>query len=258
MTESITIIGAGNVAWHLAPALQQAGHAIDAIYSRSIDNARLLCDRLEGAQPVCSLDFCRSRSTLFIISVSDDAIETVASRLVLPSEAMLVHTSGTAPMSRLAVSGIDNIGVFYPLQTFSKSRNISFQGLPLLIEAGNETTQNRLLHIARSLTENVSLTSSEDRKGIHLAAVFANNFSNHMIDIAGRIMRHEGLDENLLKPLIRETVEKALVQSPSSAQTGPAIRGDTKTMQKHIDQLDFNPVLQQIYRLVSESIANKS
>ena len=256
MLHTITIIGTGNVAWHLAPALEQAGHIINAVYGRSEDKALSIRERLNNPLLATSLDFSQSGSSLFVIAVSDNVIEKVAAELALPEQAILVHTSGTAPLSLLRVTGLNNIGVFYPLQTISKNRVISFSGLPLLIEASNRRTQDQLEEIGDSLQADTAVTSSKHRKGIHLAAVFANNFTNHMIDIAGQVMREKSLDVNLLKPLIRETVEKALAQSPSSAQTGPAARGDTSTMQNHIEQLDFNPQLQALYRLISKNIAD--
>lgn len=254
MRHSITIIGTGNVAWHLAPALEQAGHVINEVYGRSKDKAMLLRERLNNPLLATSLDFSQSESTLFIIAVSDNVIDTVASAITLPEQAIVVHTSGTVAMSRLQITGLNNIGVFYPLQTISRTREISFFGVPLLIEASNRQTQNQLEEISASLGADTTITCSKDRQGIHLAAVFANNFTNHMIDIAGQVMREKSLHANLLKPLIRETVEKALAQSPSAAQTGPAARGDTDTIQSHIQQLSFNPRLQALYRLISDNI----
>ena len=256
MPHSITIIGTGNVAWHLAPAREQAGHVINEVYGRSEDMALLLQERLNNSQLSPSLDFSQSESTLFIIAVNDNAIDTVACAIVLPEKAILVHTSGTVPMTRLQVTGLNNIGVFYPLQTISRNRDISFQGLPFLIEANNTITQDELVKIVESMGADTTIASSKDRQVIHLAAVFANNFTNHMIDIAGQVMREKSLDVDLLKPLIRETVENALAQSPSSAQTGPAARGDTDTMQNQIQQLEFNPQLQELYRLISKNIAD--
>ena len=254
MSLSITFIGTGNVAWHLARALEQAGHVIAEVYGRSPDKTAKLCSRLDNAVVATNLDFSRSHSSLFIIAVSDNAIESVVSGIALPEQAILVHTSGTAPMSLLTASGLHNIGVFYPLQTISRNREISFVDLPLLIEASNQATQNSLTELSNSMKAKTTLATSKDRQGIHLAAVFANNFTNHMIDIAGRIMLEKSLDAALLNPLIRETVDKALTQNPTSAQTGPAVRGDTNTMSTHIQQLEFDLGLQEIYRLVSESI----
>ena len=151
MAQIITIIGTGNVAWHLAPALERAGHVINEVYGRSENKALLLCERLSNPVVTTSLDFSRSSSSLFIIAVSDNAIESVASDIVLPDQAILVHTSGAVPMSRLQRIDLDHIGVFYPLQTFSRNRDINFSGLPLLIESSDATTQMRLEEIGKSL-----------------------------------------------------------------------------------------------------------
>ena len=254
MSRNITIIGTGNLAWYLAAAFEQAGHVIHEIYGRSETKAIQIGKNLNNPVITDSLDFSRSSSCLFIIAVSDKAIESVASEIILPENALLVHTSGTVPMSALELAGIDHIGVFYPLQTFSKNREINFLEVPLLIEACDETTQKQLENIATSVSSNVTLVNSDDRLGIHLAAVFANNFTNHMIDIAGQVLEKNALDLDLLEPLIRETIEKALDQNPSTAQTGPAIRGDTDTMDMHLAQLGFDPRYQALYRSISESI----
>lgn len=256
MSLKITIIGTGNVAWHLAPALEQAGYVINEIYGRSENKALEIGKCLYNPTITENLDFSLSASSLFIISVSDSAIEAIASEIVLPDDAMVVHTSGSVPMSILELTALDHIGVFYPLQTFSKERKMKFSEIPLLIESNNEDAQALLEETASSLSSKVSIVNSEDRLGIHLAAVFANNFTNHMIDIASRLMDDSDLDLELLKPLIRETIEKALDQNPSEVQTGPAIREDTETMQKHLEQLDSHPRYQELYQLISESIRN--
>ena len=256
MSQKITVIGTGNVAWHLALELERAGHVVNEIYARSEQKALQISEYINHPVITDSLDFSQSTSRMFIIAVSDNAIKTIASEIILPNDALLVHTSGTVPLSILALNGLQRIGVFYPLQTLSKNRRINFSEVPLLIEAGDTDTLLQLENIAQSLSSNVVAVKSEDRVGIHLASVFANNFTNHMIDIAGQVMDNNALDIKLLMPLIRETVEKALDQNPAAAQTGPAIRGDTDTMQRHLAYLDFNPRYQQLYRLISQSISN--
>lgn len=255
MSEIITIIGTGNVAWQLAPALERAGHVINEVYGRSEEKALQVGALLDNPVISISLDFSRSSSTLFIIAVSDNAIESVVSRMVFPDQAVLVHTSGTAPLSILKGTDLEHVGVFYPLQSISRNRRLQFFELPLLIEASDASTQQQLEKIGGSLGAAVTLVNSEDRLGIHLAAVFANNFTNHMIEIASQVMDSNGMDFQLLKPLISETVEKAFDENPSAAQTGPAIRGDTGTMEKHLARLAFNPRYQALYKLISESIS---
>ncbi len=254
MSLKITIIGTGNVAWHLAPGLEGAGHVINEIYGRSEDKALQISKHLYNPTITESLDFSRSASSLFIIAVTDNAIESIASEIVLPDETMAVHTSGSVSMSTLELTALDHIGVLYPLQTFSKESRMKFSEVPLLVESNSEEGQAQLQEIASTLSSKVSVVNSEDRLRIHLAAVFANNFTNHMIDIASRLMDNNDLDFEILKPLIRETIEKALDKNPSEAQTGPVIREDTETIQMHLEQLDFRPRYQELYQLISESI----
>ncbi len=256
ISQKITIIGTGNLAWHLAPALESAGHVINEIYGRSEDKALQITENLYNPAVAESLDFSSSASSLFIIAVSDNAIESVASEIVLPDKALIVHTSGTVPMSILELTALDNTGVFYPLQTFSKDRKVKFSEAPMLIEANNEYAHEILEKIASSISPNVKTVNSEDRLSIHLAAVFANNYTNHMMAIASQVMDNNELDFELLEPLIRETIEKALDQRPSDAQTGPAIREDNETMERHLENLSFNSDFQELYRLISKSIIN--
>ena len=253
-SDKITIIGTGNVAWHLAPALENAGYVINEIYGRTEDKALQLSENLYNPLVVDSLDFSTSTSSLFIIAVSDNAIESVATEIVLPDEAMVIHTSGTVPMSILNLTALDYIGVFYPLQTFSKERKLSLDKVPFLIEANDEDGLEILKRIASYISSNVKCVNSEERSKIHLAAVFVNNFTNHMLAIAGDLMDRNELDFNLLEPLIRETIDKALDQKPLNSQTGPAIREDQNTMERHLEELSFNSDYQQLYKLISESI----
>ncbi len=256
MSQKITVIGTGNVAWHLALEFERAGHVVNELYARSAQKALHISRKLNSPVITDNLDFSLSSSRMFIIAVSDNAIEFIVSEIILPNDALLVHTSGTAPLSILAKASLQRTGVFYPLQTLSKERRVNFSEVPLLIEAGDADTLLQVEKIARSLSRNVVEVKSEDRLGIHLASVFANNFTNHMIDIASQVMEDNALDMKLLKPLIAETVEKALDQNPTAAQTGPAIRGDTGTMARHLAYLEFNPRYQQLYRLISQSISD--
>lgn len=250
----IAIIGSGNVAWHLAQALDKSGNKITEIYSRNIANAKKLCSKLYDAHPTDSLDFAASQATVFIISVPDNAISEVAQQAYFPENAIVVHTSGTLAMSQLEAANTNQIGVFYPLQTFTKSKPVDFKTIPICIEASDTKTEKTLEKLAFSICENVCFYDSEDRKKLHLAAVFACNFTNFMLIKAKTILENEDLSFDVLKPLIRETIEKALELGPENAQTGPAIRKDTKTIQKHLDILNQQPEIQKIYQLISEQI----
>jgi predicted short-subunit dehydrogenase-like oxidoreductase (DUF2520 family) len=267
----IAFIGSGNVAWHLAPALQMAGNEIGSVYSRDLKNAQLLADRLHKPLIINHLDFSDSSATLFIIAVSDDAIAELASKIKLPQGAILVHTSGSKGLESLISSpsptkrGISSLtpspspkergmGVFYPLQTFSKTKSLDFKTIPFCIEGSNQEVENTLIKLAQSLSNQVFRINSAQRRALHVAAVFANNFSNHLLRIAQEILQKNQLEFSLLKPLIEETIAKALTTNPSAAQTGPAKRGDAQTIAQHLDFLQNEPQWQIIYQIITQSI----
>lgn len=252
---NISIIGSGNVAWHLAPELENAGHRIVEVYSRNLQNAKKIQNRLYHAELIKSLDFSNSQSEIFILCISDDAIEEVAQEIVLPDDATLIHTSGSQAINILDYAATENIGVFYPLQTFTKGKRITFEDIPILIESKNSYTAKVLKKLGKSISKKVKEVSSKDRIAIHVAAVFACNFTNHLFASAENILRDRGFEFELLRPLIAETINKGLDLGPKNAQTGPAARGDLKILDKHIAFLDGNEN-QELYRLITEKILN--
>lgn len=252
----ISIIGSGNVAWHLAPALENAGHRVIEVYSRNQKNAKALQNRLYNAEINRSLDFSGSDSKIILVCVSDDAIKEVACELALPEDAIVCHSSGSRGISTLGYTATENIGVFYPLQTFTKSKKVSFEDVPILIEAENAYTAKALKKLARSISKEVKPVSSRDRMAIHVAAVFACNFTNHLFEVAEKLLIQQGFDFDLLRPLIAETINKSLDIGPSDAQTGPAARGDLETLDKHMEFLEHHPY-QEIYRMITDKILNR-
>ncbi|MDJ1483271.1 DUF2520 domain-containing protein [Cytophagaceae bacterium YF14B1] len=249
----LSFIGAGNVAWHLAQALEDAGHSIRQVYSRDIRHAKELTRNLYDAQAVNTLDFTDSDADIFFITIPDDAVERIADSCILPESAILCHTSGTLPL--VTLRPFPDRGVFYPLQTFSKSRHVDVQKVPFCLEASNDRTEEFIVALAQSISKTVYLVSSDERKILHIGAVFACNFSNHLMAIARDIVEREGLEFSLLKPLIEETFTKALaVDNPATVQTGPAIRGDEQTISNHVRYLKDQPLQQRIYKLLTESI----
>ncbi len=253
----ITFIGAGNVAWHLAQALEDVGHRIAEVYSRNVSHAQELCRHLYDTQATHTLDFSESPSDVFVIAVKDDAVAEVTDSLILPPSATVYHTSGTLPLAMLR--RFPNRGVFYPLQTFSKSRHIDIERVPFCLEASNPTTEQELVALAQSISKTVYLVSSDERKVLHIGAVFACNFTNHLLSMAKQVVENEELEFDLLKPLIEETIAKALAtHDPATVQTGPAIRGDSQTIQKHLLYLKDQPLTQKIYKLLTESIQSGS
>ena len=252
----IAFIGSGNVAWHLAPALENAGHVIVEVYSRTKKNAEKLVDRLYQAEINPDLDFSNSTAELFIISVTDDEIAEVAQELALPEGAIVVHTSGAQSLGELGYTATENIGVFYPLQTFSKSKKVDISNVPICIEADDEYTENYLVQVAKTISKNVQLVSSADRKALHVAAVFACNFTNHCLMLSEQILNSKKLDFDILKPLIVETINKGLELGPANAQTGPAKRHDFQTLDHHMEFLSENEELAELYRLFSQNIVD--
>lgn len=250
----ISFIGAGNVAWHLAPALENVGHFVHEVYSPDGKSAKKLVGNLYNATVKTTLDFTDSTSQIFVLAVPDDAIQDVAQKIVLPEQSIMVHTSGSKSLEVLEYSSAAATGVFYPLQTFSKSKKLDFENIPFLLESGNKEALKILNNLAKSLSKNLQVVSTAQRKQMHLAAVFACNFTNHMMSISDKIMSNAKLDFSLLHPLIMETVEKALKYAPHSVQTGPAMRGDLETLDKHMEMLESDENVKEIYQLISQNI----
>lgn len=250
----VSFIGSGNLAWHLAPALDNVGYSVREVYSQNPKHAAALTGRLYEAHVNISLDFSGSTSKIFIISVSDDALEEVVQKLILPDDAIVVHTSGSQPLSSLDDAGSQNMGVFYPLQTFTKTKKIDFKTTPIFIESENSDVEKVLTKMAKAISGKVRRITSEERKALHVAAVFASNFTNHMLTLAKKVADENDLDFDLLKPLIAETLNKSLEIGPEKAQTGPAVRGDFEVLERHMEFLKENPELAEIYRMISQHI----
>mgnify|MGYP003109290451 FL=1 len=254
MSYQIGIIGTGNVAWHLARAFENAGHVITDIYNRDISKAKHFALDFFNAKATNKLNFENSSAQVFILAVSDDVIEEIAPEVLLPENAVLAHTSGSVAMNALGYARTENQGVFYPLQTFSKGKAVDFSEIPIGIEAENKITENALSLLAKSISNKVQLMDSRDRRTIHLAAVFACNFTNHLFTISKSILEDRNLDFGLLEPLIIETLNKSLEIGPSNAQTGPAKRGDLETLDNHFEALSKSPDIAEIYRSISQNI----
>lgn len=247
----IILIGSGNVATHLGAALQQAGHQILQVWSRSMANARQLADLL-SASATDDLNELNEEGDIFIIAVKDDVISRITSSFSFKDK-IVVHTSGTVPMQVLSDTSA-HVGVFYPLQTFSKEKAVDFAMIPILIESNSESLTLILKSLALSISNAVYNVSSEKRTVIHIAAVFACNFTNYLYSVSQKILEKEGLEFDLLKPLIAETAGKIQLYSPADVQTGPAFRKDYLTLDKHKEYLNAFPELKIIYEQLSNAI----
>ncbi len=248
--KKIVIIGYGNVGWHLARELYRAGHNISQIFSRKKKTADTLAKTVH-ATVVNDWDSVDSDADFYLLAVSDDAIEEVSQNLKKNS-GVVAHTSGTVASSALA--NHERFGVFYPLQTFTRYVELDWSVIPFCIWGNRSEVRESLMNLALTVNYRVSLISDEDRANLHVAAVFANNFSNHVFAIAEDICLSNGLDFSIIKPLISESVKKLTHSSPSQVQTGPAARGDKATMDKHLERLGSMPEYQAIYQILSKSI----
>ena len=249
------ILGSGNVATHLSLALASLeGIEICQVYSPTEAHAEILAERL-NCDFVTDPTQIRKDADVYLFALKDQALETVI-RAVPANNGLWLHTSGSMPMQVFA-GYTERYGVLYPLQTFSKSKEISFQGIPLFIECHREEDKNCLEELARRLSGKVCELSSEKRRSLHLAAVFACNFTNHIYALAEEILAKEGLSRDYLFPLIDETAAKVHELPAQEAQTGPAIRYDENIINKHLGMLADDPDVQTLYRLLSQSIHKK-
>lgn len=254
--QSVCLIGSGNVATHLGTALQTSGLAIHGIYSRTFAHAEALSSRLEGN--ILATD-CLSKlpeADAYIFAVKDDSLPALASELSLTlsrRKAFFIHTSGSIPIEVLTqVTPL--AAVIYPMQTFSKQLPLDFRQVPLFIEASDTETFLAVEHLAHLLSNSVNKLSSEGRKQLHLAAVFACNFSNHCYALAFKLLKESAIDPHCLLPLIDETTRKVHMMPPEKAQTGPAIRWDETIMNRQVEALTAHPEMQAVYEAMNRSI----
>ena len=242
----IVIIGSGNVAYHLAKAFTQNNIEVSQIFGRNEVELNKISEELNIPYSTKEL----ADADLYLISVSDSAVEQV-SDLIKTEKALVAHTSGSLPIETL--NGDYRKASFYPLQTFSKTKNLDYSKIPFFIEAENQIDEKSLFELASLISDNVETSDYEKRKYIHLTAVFACNFVNHLFARAKEIADSQDLDFNYFIPLIDETVEKIHHLEPKSAQTGPAVRGDERILKLH-EELITNDEHLKIYNTMNESI----
>ena len=249
----IALIGAGNVATHLGKAWQQAGCTVVQVYSRTEQSASELATCL-GVPFVTSLDEICTDADIYVVAVKDAVLQELIPALVKGREAALfVHTAGSMPMA--VWQGVaPRHGVLYPMQTFSKAREVDFTSVSFFVEANHQADKEALKELAGALSSKVYEATSAQRTYLHMAAVFACNFANHMYTLSARLLEKNGLPFDAMLPLIDETARKVHGLHPHDAQTGPAIRGDENVMGKHLAMLADDPEVKEIYRIISNSI----
>ena len=254
----ISLIGAGRVATHLGRVLLKRGHEIVQVYNRNVNHAEALASQI-SADAVSDITQLNTDIDLAIIAVSDQAISQVIEQLSnVLKDVLIVHTSGSTHLKVLTQHHARS-GVFYPLQTFSFEREIAWSETPLFVEASSEQDSQLLNILAGQISQRVYLYSSEQRLSLHLAAVFACNFSNYCYDMAKQVVDAKQVDFSLLYPLILETAKKATAHDPRQVQTGPAIRGDQNILNMHQQMLvdSGREDLQQCYQMMSEQISKR-
>lgn len=251
MDKKLAFIGAGNLATRVAIELHNQGIEIVQVFSRTVTSAVTL-SKLIGCPYVTEVDLVTHDADIYLISVSDIAMDELLGKINFNNR-LIAHTAGSISMEELKKHSL-NYGVFYPLQTFSKYREIDFSKIPFCIEANSPENEQMLIDLAFTITNDVRIVNSEQRKQLHLAAVFAGNFTNHMYSVAAEILRQKGLPFDIIEPLIAETAAKIKNMPPQFAQTGPAVRNDKNVIADHLHLLNENPNLKEIYALLSESI----
>ncbi len=249
--QKIAIIGAGNLATHLSLSFNNVGKDVIQIYSRTKDSAKQLAKKISSSY-TNNLKDLTSDADIYIVSINDSVLEGFLKKIYLKDK-LIVHTSGSTSMEVLKKTS-SNYGVFYPLQTFSKDTALNFSSVTFCIEANNKRNTKLLVDLAKTLSKDVRLCIYEERKIIHLSAVFACNFTNFMYVIAKDILDEQNINFEILKPLITETAKKVINNNPINVQTGPAVRKDMKTIKKHLEMLANHPDYKEIYDLISRNI----
>ncbi len=252
---SVSFAGAGNVAHHLAPAFSRAGCKIRHIISRTSGSAAILAAAV-NAQAGTDISVFDDSTDLLVIAIPDNSIPEFADALQKTGrfQGVVVHTSGSQPLDVLS-KRFAKCGVFYPLQSFSRYSNPMVDEIPVCIEASRPETAGLLKELASRISGDVRDINSDQRAVIHLSAVFASNFTNHMYALATDLLKPTGVAPDILYPLIRETALRLRGQDPAMLQTGPAVRGDQSTIQRHLEMLAKSPEIQEMYKTLSNSIA---
>ena len=254
---SAVIVGAGHLARHFAPRLKSVGVNILGIYNRSYSKSEELSQEL-SVPCIRKFEDIPLQADIYILMVSDGAIKEISKNLskVIPHDSLVVHCSANSPLE--FIEGFERKGVLYPLQTFGGSMNLSWDKTPVICDASHEDDLKALEGLAGQISERCYSLGIHRRRKVHLAAVFTNNFSNHMLHIARGILKKGEVDFDILEALAEQTVINAFEDGPEKAQTGPAIRGDQVTLETHIKMLDDDEELKMLYIELSRRIRQAS
>ena len=251
----VGIIGAGNVATHLVKGFLAAGVEVSVVYSRTLASAQNLANLNPSIQPVASLNLQEGpHADIYLIAVPDQVLPELVAQLTFPNGAVVAHTSGTQPLETLQGVNKGKVGVFYPVQTFSKEKEVDWRRIPICVEGASPEAEEKLRKMGQHLSDQVVVMAGPARRQLHLAAVFACNFTNHLWGIAQQVLQQAHLPTSLLEPLAQETLHKAFLFPPFQVQTGPAQRGDASTIKAHLQLLENLPQYQELYKTMTASI----
>lgn len=243
----VVFIGAGNVATHLSSEFTAAG----ATVMQTLRKSAAATTKKFAKTTTTDFKHIKKDADIYIIAVPDDAIPAVV-KTMPDVKGIVAHTSGSVPMNVL--KKFKNHGVFYPLQSFTKDKEVTVNAYAVCIEGSSKEVVEDLMECAGGISKNAYLLNSKERERVHLAAVFANNFSNHLFASAAKLLKEEKLPFELLRPLILETAFKVMDTDPEAAQTGPAKRDDARTMKRHVEMLKGHPSLAKLYKKISKQI----
>jgi len=248
---NISFAGAGRVAEALCKELFHAGLSIDKVVSTTEVTGKQLAATCK-AELSDTLSFPVT-TKIILVSVPDHSLQAVLNEIQCSDETLVAHTAGSFGLD-IFPDKIKRKGIFYPLQTFSKNRKVSFTDLPFLIEASDDESSLILQSLAESVKGKVYFVDTDQRRMLHLSAIFVNNFTNYMLTVGKEVALKAGFSFEILVPLLKETISKALDTGPENSQTGPAVRNDQNTIEKHLELLSFSPELQKIYNEMTQSI----
>lgn len=254
MKAKLTFIGSGNVATNLAHAFDKAGHTIVQVVSKNIENAKSLARKF-GAYYGEEISELYNDADFILICVSDESYKAVVDSLPYNLNAIICHTSGAVNATVLEPYGSE-YGVLYPLQSMTKENKVDFQSVPLFVEGSSKATKQKIWDLAESISGMVDEVSSQDRLRYHLAAVFANNYTNLMYVLAEQILKNSNLKFKYLLPIIAQTAERLKEHNPREVQTGPAKRGDVEVIRRHLDLID-DEATKKIYSSLADFIRTK-
>lgn len=251
MSLNFCFIGAGNLATHLSEVLVKNGFNILQVFSKTEKSAQLLAQKVNSSYTFSVKEIDKT-ADIYIVALKDDVVENVLSQIEFQNK-LLIHCAGSLPLSVLGKFST-NIGVLYPLQTFSKNRAMNFENIPLFVEANSKNNEDKILAIAKKISKHVEVMNSEKRQVLHVSAVFACNFTNYLYTVTADILESNNIPFEVIRPLIFETAEKVMTMHPNKAQTGPAIRFDENIISKHVTFLNNNKAYKELYMSLSKGI----